>query len=896
MDPDSAPAGRLSAAQRFAGADALPLFLAACLFALGVIAARLFYQPPARFLIAIVAIIALCAVAAVRAQRVAWIAMATLWILLGAWRAEMEPLPAPAPMLLSLSDGLLRTVEGTVTNAGPVRVQMDQSVDEPSAEVPSQGVDLSLTSIEVVDDNSDQQVPISGSVRLNLRWPHASPRRIPCGARIRAVARLLPPETYHDAGVWNRSAYLLDQGITATASVNIERVELLPDPQSASLTCRVREAQHTLSARILELPNIMRGLPSILRIAPDDAVMLSAMVTGDRTFLSHSLRVGFERTGSFHMLVVSGLHLAIVAGCILWLARRLRIPRIPATLVTIAVAFAYALLTGFATPVQRSLWMVSLYLVGRLVFRDRSVLNTIGFAGLCLMVASPRAIFDSSLQMTLLAVIAIGGIAVPFLAVTIHPHLNATRDLRRIAPDVKLAPVLAQFRVTLRMIALRLQSIAGRRFAWQIFPATVRSLLRVVEAMVVSVVIELAMMLPMAVWFHRITLFALPVNLLILPLLVLLMPAALLTCAILLIWPSAAILSGIVVALLLHFGSGMVHLFGSLRWGDLRLAEPSGWQTVSFWILLAMAVALMRVPGRWSRISAWAALVLAAMAAIAPPPVQHPHDALFVEAIDVGQGDSILLITREGRTLLVDGGGLGGGPRQAAQEFDVGEEVVSAALWSRGIRHLDAVALTHAHSDHMGGLPAVLRNFHPAELWVGNNPPVAAYADILDEARRLRVNIRSLKAGDDLALGSIQIQVLAPFASYTPAPEPSNNDSLVLRAAYGATSVLLEGDAEAPIERAMLAEQGLQSTLLKVGHHGSLTSTTPEFLVRVAPQWAVISCGLRNRYGHPREEVLLELQAAGVRTFSTDIHGAACFRLDGKSAQPDPSCMNRPGL
>ncbi len=101
-------------------------------------------------------------------------------------------------------------------------------------------------------------------------------------------------------------------------------------------------------------------------------------------------------------------------------------------------------------------------------------------------------------------------------------------------------------------------------------------------------------------------------------------------------------------------------------------------------------------------------------------------------------------------------------------------------------------------------------------------------------------------------LGSTQVNVLAPFRDYQPGPEPTNNDSLVLRVAYGATSVMLEGDAEAPIEQAMLAEPGLASTLLKVGHHGSITSTRPEFLARVAPQWAVISCGLHNRYGHPR--------------------------------------------
>jgi competence protein ComEC len=123
-----------------------------------------------------------------------------------------------------------------------------------------------------------------------------------------------------------------------------------------------------------------------------------------------------------------------------------------------------------------------------------------------------------------------------------------------------------------------------------------------------------------------------------------------------------------------------------------------------------------------------------------------------------------------------------------------------------------------------------------------------------------------------------------------PGAAPVNNDSLVLHAAYGATSVLLEGDAEAPVEQAMLVEQGLQSTLLKVGHHGSLTSTHPDFLARVAPRWAIISCGLHNRFGHPRQEVLEELQAAHVRTYRTDINGATCFSLDGKAVTPEPGC------
>jgi competence protein ComEC len=259
---------------------------------------------------------------------------------------------------------------------------------------------------------------------------------------------------------------------------------------------------------------------------------------------------------------------------------------------------------------------------------------------------------------------------------------------------------------------------------------------------------------------------------------------------------------------------------------------------------------------------------------------------MLMEAIDVGQGDALLVITPDGKTLLVDGGGFGGGPRQAPQDFDIGEEVVSPALWARGIRHLDAVALSHAHSDHMGGLPAVLQNFRPDELWVGNNPRFGAYDALLNEAANLHVRVRSLRAGDAFAFGT-QVNVLAPFRDYQPGAEPANNDSLVLHVGYRSSSVLLEGDAEQPIEDAMLAEPGLESTLLKVGHHGSITSTRPEFLARVAPRWAVISCGLHNRYGHPRQEVLEELQEAHVRTFRTDLNGVSCFALDGKRAEAE---------
>ena len=892
--------------------DAVPLFHAAWLFAVGIAAAHWLYLRPSMVLAALALMATLCGISALRTQRIMWLPLAALWCLLGAWCGLMEPQPAPAAEVASLSDGLMRTLEGTVVDVAPVRNESEQNVTDDHADdaeleaEPTQRIDVQVSSLEEATDAADRQLRVAGKVRLTVRWPagtttEAAARAFHCGDQIHADVRLLPPAVYHDPGVWSRAEYLLDQGITSTASVNIDRIA--PDRIAAAgnasgsvsqFGCRLGAMQHIMTTRLMGLPAAMRGWPAPLRISQEDAVMLAAMVAGDRTFLTHSLRVGFERTGSFHMLVVSGFHLAIVAGFIFWIARRLRLPRVPATVVTIAASFAYALFTGFATPVQRSLWMVTLYLVGRLFYRDRSALNTIGFASLCLLSVSPRSLFDSGLQMTLLAVVSIAGVAMPLLEGTVHPYLKATRDLRLVAIDVKLTPRVAQFRTLMRMAAERIQAFTSKRVAWDAFPWLVRFVLRVVELVTVSCVVELAMTLPMAIYFHRITIFALPVNLFILPLLTVLMPLALLTLVALVVWPSIAALPAAAVAVVLHAGVAMVRLFGSLEYGDFRIASPLRWQCAAFYAMLSAAILFahwsVRHGSRWLRRSAWACLLLGGVAAIAPRSIDHPRNALLAEAIDVGQGDSMLIITPDGKTLLVDGGGFGGGPRQAAQDYDFGEEVVSPVLWDLGIRHLDAVALSHAHSDHMGGLPTVLRNFMPDELWVGDNPRGDAYDALIDEAAALNIRVRDLRAADAFNFGNASVNVLAPTRDHKPGTDPANNDSLVLHVSYGGTSVLLEGDAEADVERAMLGGQGLESTLLKVGHHGSTTSTTPEFLARVAPQWAVISCGLRNRYGHPRQEILDELQVAKVRTLRTDTHGLTCFALDGKVVTAMPEC------
>ncbi len=185
---------------------------------------------------------------------------------------------------------------------------------------------------------------------------------------------------------------------------------------------------------------------------------------------------------------------------------------------------------------------------------------------------------------------------------------------------------------------------------------------------------------------------------------------------------------------------------------------------------------------------------------------------LEITAIDVGQGDSLLVVSPEGRTMLIDGGGSIGPVRS---EFDFGEDVVAPYLWSRGLGHLDVVALTHAHGDHIGGLPRIIEDFHPSELWVGINPKTPALMHLYEIANQNHLAIRQQVAGDELDWSGTHIRVLSPPADWQPKTQPKNDDSLALLISYGNTRALLAGDLEKNMER-FVATESPAADLLKV--------------------------------------------------------------------------------
>jgi len=262
----------------------------------------------------------------------------------------------------------------------------------------------------------------------------------------------------------------------------------------------------------------------------------------------------------------------------------------------------------------------------------------------------------------------------------------------------------------------------------------------------------------------------------------------------------------------------------------------------------------------------------------------RPH-WLEVTAIDVNQGDSLLVVFPNSQTMLVDAGGFPGMERMARKpQMDIGEDVVSPYLWSRRIHHLDYAVLTHGHSDHMGGLPAILDNFHPKALWIGAEPATAAWRNVERHAAEDGVRIVPLnRAAPPFSIGGTRLRVLAPAVDYVSGDAPSNDDSLVLEITYGRKTFLLTGDAERPIEDDMLTSGELRpATLLKVGHHGSRTSSSEEFLDQVNPRFALISDGYMNSFHHPNPDVLRRLAEHHTAVFRTDQRGLITFLTDGE--------------
>jgi competence protein ComEC len=396
-----------------------------------------------------------------------------------------------------------------------------------------------------------------------------------------------------------------------------------------------------------------------------------------------------------------------------------------------------------------------------------------------------------------------------------------------------------------------------------------------------SAAAEIVLLPVTAAVFNRVTFAGLLLNLLAVPLMTVAQVAGLVAVAA----GSVEWIAGAAGALAAVAAKGLVEsarLVDVAPWLAVRVVAPSMVTVTLYYVGLGAALWWPR--GRLLPRALVAAAGLAILAG-ATPATRSAADAglLRLTAFDVGQGEALLLRTPSGRAVMVDAGGAG----FDGTAFDIGGRVLAPALWARGVRRLEVLALTHGDPDHAGGAAAILRDFAPRALWEGI--PVARHApvaDLLAQARRRGIPVVPQRSGATLTTDSVTIRVLHPPAPDWERQRVRNDDSLVLEIRYGEVSILLTGDVSREVERAivpMLSQARIR--ILKVAHHGSRTSTSQELLDAFQPQMAVISCGRGNPFGHPAPEVVRRLAAAGVATYRTDRDGQITVVTDGKATR-----------
>jgi competence protein ComEC len=557
------------------------------------------------------------------------------------------------------------------------------------------------------------------------------------------------------------------------------------------------------------------------------APVLAALALAETADMDRDLREDFARSGTTHILSISGFHIAVVAGLVLALLRALRASRRTAALGAAAASWLYVAVIGFPDAAVRSALMLTVVAASRARGRPPARWGGLGAALLVLVALDPLRLTSAGFQLSFAGTAGLVGWAGPL-------RRWLRRAWPRWTPDALVDGVAAGTAATL---------------------AT----------------------LPIVAWhFERVSIVGIPATLVATPCVVLALPGALASLAADAVHPAAGRFLAGGVGLALDAFVWSARAAAAPAWASVWV--PRGWVSVGIVGALVGTHLAHSLRGR-GRSAVLAAGTLAGILAWPGLLALQARGTAEVLMVDVGQGDAVAVRTPRGRWLLVDAG--------PAWEGDPGASPVVRALRRRGVRRIEALVLTHPDLDHIGGAPAVLASFPVGEILDPGEPAgKGAYVELLEDAARRGIPWRRARAGDRRSWDGVDVRILNPGALGPPPEEgdtDSNDVSVVLSVAFGGFDALLTGDAPTAVERALLA--GVTPTLevLKVGHHGSLTSTDPALLAHAHPALALVSVGRRNRYGHPAPQVLELLGSAGARVHRTDREGTLSVlgRRDG---------------
>ena len=673
----------------------------------------------------------------------------------------------------------------------------------------------------------------SGGVQIYARG-EAQEARI--GDVVTASGEVRLPHSYQNRGQVDTALLLRADGVTASLLAGKARVAF-----EAREADGIGWGDALLRVGAQLRAHYRRAMETAL--SDHDAAAIFAMLFGGYDGVREELVDSFTATGLIHILSVSGSHVSLLAGTLAYIGLLLRLPRPVTVLLVLFAILSYTVLAGCVPPAVRAGVMGTLAFLAVAAGREHEGQHILLLTGLLMLLVSPLLLFHISFQLS----------------------FAATAGL------LYLAPV---FRAWL-----------GARGAAPFVAA----------GLSITLAAQLATLPLLAWYFGRVSLVALFANLLLVPPVEVIIVAALFGGAAALALPLVGQVLFALLGLVLGGVYEMAQALAKVPMGMVGVPAMGAGETLFYYLALGMLLLPKEVRGRARRFvwchrreaGAFLAallLVVAARHALAPK-------AMEVHFLDVHQGDACLVRTPNGHAFMIDTGGTRDGA------YDIGARVDVPYLRRCGVAALDALFLSHAHEDHAAGAGSILGTLPVYHVFTASEGREAYARSMgLSVASPLLDSLTPLHAGERFAIDGVTVEVLAA-PNDAQAGGSGNEACNVLRVSYGGTSILFTGDMGMEEEQALLGA-GIDpaSTVLKVAHHGSPTSTGEPFLRAVSPRLAVLSVGADNVYGHPAPAVLARLKEAGIPLLRTDEQGAVVLWTDGKRLTGKPYAGNEVSL
>ena len=663
------------------------------------------------------------------------------------------------------------------------------------------------------------------------------------GDRVRFICKLQRARNVGNPGGFDYSRYLALQGIFAAGYLKNSR-EIIRIGEGDSNYFRktiegFREKIRNFIDKRSELPN---------------RAIIKALLLGEQGEISEKTRDNFAATGVVHILSVSGLHLAFVAMIaflvirgILRVSERLMlamdINKVAAIFTLFPVLF-YAFIAGFGVATFRATVMIVVFLVAVIIDRQRDLYNTLAMAALIITVILPTSIFDISFQLSFVSVLAI-----LYLTPRFTYYLSSIHDL-----TTEYLPSISKK--------------IGRYFGFLVL---------------VSISATIGTGPITAYHFNRVLLLGFIPNIVVVPIIdFLAIPLCLFVALTIFISPSLASMLLGLDSIIVNFVVDLVELFTYLPGVSLWVTTPTLLEITLFYLFIFSLFNVNRLRMSW-----YITLILLILIAGDYSYWYYTKNFnrnLRVTFLSVGQGDSALVEFPKGKRMIIDGGG-----GEYNESYDTGRNIVAPFLWKEKIKRVDYLLLSHPHPDHLNGLRFIAKNFEVKEIWTnGQSTDVESYLELMEIVnhegiKKVTMNVETLSK----YINGVRVDIYNPpvrlFQGEGMNIQSSfNNNSVVVKLSFKEVSLLFTGDIEEEAEK-KLVQLGsrLESTVIKIPHHGSLRSSTEEFLGKVHPTYAVFSVGYKNRFGFPKMQVLERYRDLGSRTYRTDTDGAITMVTDG---------------